>query len=114
MEISILFNILIFYNIILKIGTSTKKNRNYSMRKNLGFLTLNTTRKMYTLAKFYGQESHAEFLAILWDWLALDDGSRFSRSHLEFPELKKLSEFGRVQALKAYSSQSLRYVFFAN
>jgi hypothetical protein len=67
---------------------------------------------MYTLAKFYGQESHAESLSVLRDWLALGDGSQFSRGHLEFPELKELSEFGRVQALKAYSSQPLRYVFF--
>jgi hypothetical protein len=43
--------------------------------ENLASLTLNTTRKMYTLAKFYGQESHAESLAVLQDWMALGDGS---------------------------------------
>jgi hypothetical protein len=73
-----------------------KKKPELFHKENLASLTLNTTRKMYTLAKFYGQESHAESLAVLQDWLASGDGSRFSRGHLEFPELKELSEFGRV------------------
>jgi hypothetical protein len=49
---------------------------------------------MYALAKFYGQESHAESLAVLQNWLASGDRSRFFRDYLEFPELKELSEFG--------------------
>jgi hypothetical protein len=47
-------------------------------------------------------------------WLATEDGSRFSRAHLEFPEIKDLSELGRVQALKLYASQPLRYFFYNN
>jgi hypothetical protein len=52
-----------------------KKNPELFHEENLASLTLNTTRKIYTLAKFYGQESHAESLAVLWDWLASGDGS---------------------------------------
>ena len=75
---------------------------------------LNTTQKIVTLAKFYGAEAHTESLAILQAWLAAGDGSQFSKGHLEFPELQELSEFGRVQALKAYSSQPLRHIFFSH
>ena len=89
-----------------------KKKPELFHEENLASLTLNTTRKMFTLAKFYGQEAHTESLGILREWLAAGDRSRFSRGHLEFPELRELSESGRVQALKAYSSQPLRYTFF--
>jgi hypothetical protein len=33
----------------------------------------------------------------------------FSYSHLEFSEIKELLEAGRVQALKLYAMQPLRY-----
>jgi hypothetical protein len=44
----------------------------------------------------------------------MGDGSQFSRAHLEFPEIKELLELGRVQALKLYASQPLRYFFYNN
>jgi hypothetical protein len=50
-----------------------KKKPKLFQEENLA--SLNTTRKMYALAKFYGQESHAKSLAVLRDWLASGDGS---------------------------------------
>jgi hypothetical protein len=46
---------------------------------------------------------------VLRNWLKTGDGSRFSRSDLEFQEIKELSKAGRVQALKLYATQLLRY-----
>jgi hypothetical protein len=85
-----------------------KKKPELFHEENLAFLTLNTTRKLFTLAKFYGLPEHGESLEVLRKWLAMGDGSRFLRAHLEFPEIKELSESGRVQALKAYAAQPLR------
>jgi hypothetical protein len=55
-----------------------------------------------------GLPEHGESLEVLRKWLAMGEGSRFSRAHLEFPEIKELSESGQVQALKAYTTQPLR------
>jgi hypothetical protein len=86
-----------------------KKKQELFHEENLASLTINTTYKLFTLAKFYGLLEHKESLEVLKHWLATGDGSRFSRAHLEFPEIKELSESGRVQALKLYASQPLRY-----
>jgi hypothetical protein len=58
--------------------------------------------------ELFQEENLASLLEVLRKWLATGDGSRFSRVHLEFPEIKELSESGRVQALKAYAAQPLR------
>jgi hypothetical protein len=52
---------------------------------------------MFMLAKFYGQTEHENSLLVLRNWLKTGDGSQFSCSHLEFSEIKELSEAGRVQ-----------------
>jgi hypothetical protein len=85
-----------------------KKKPELFHEENLASLTLNMTRKLFTLAKFYSLPEHRESLEVLRKWLAMGDGCRFSRVHLEFPEIKELSESGRVQALKAYAAHPLR------
>jgi hypothetical protein len=64
---------------------------------------------MFMLAKFYGWTEHENSLLVLRNWLKTGDGSRFSCSLLEFSEIKELSEAGRIQALKLYAMQLLRY-----
>jgi hypothetical protein len=91
-----------------------KKKPELFHKENLAPFTINTTHKLFTLAEFYGLPEHKESLEVLKHWLAMGDGSRFSRAHLEFPEIKELSELGRVQALKLYTSQPLRYFFYNN
>lgn len=80
--------------------------------ENLGSVTLSTARKLYTLAKFYGAPEHQPSFDVLKSWIQCGDGSRFSRAHLEFSEIREISESGRVEALKIYSSQPLRFFFF--
>jgi hypothetical protein len=86
-----------------------KKKPNLFHSENLASLALNTSRKMFMLAKFYGWTEHENSLLVLRNWLKTGDGSWFSHSHLEFLEIKELSEAGRVQALKLYAMQPLRY-----
>jgi hypothetical protein len=74
--------------------------------ENLGSLT----RKLFTLAKFRVPEHHDSF-DILNNWIQLGDGSRFSRGHLEFAEIRELSEPGQVEALKIYFSQPSGFFF---
>jgi hypothetical protein len=79
--------------------------------ENLGSLTPATTQKLFTLAKFYRVLEHHDSFDVLKNWIQLGDGSQFSQSHLEFAEIRELSELGRVEALKIYSSQPLRFFF---
>jgi hypothetical protein len=90
------------------------KNVDKFHAENLGSLTPATTRKLFTLAKFYGVPEHRDSFDVLKNWIQLGDGSRFSRGHLEFAEIRELSEPGRVEALTIYSSQPLRFFFSAS
>jgi hypothetical protein len=85
-----------------------KKKPDLFHKENLASLTVNTTRKIFTLVKFYSHTEHENSLVVLRNWLATRDRSRFSRSHLEFPEIRELLESGRVQVLKVYALQPLR------
>jgi hypothetical protein len=89
------------------------KNMDKFHTKNLGSLTPATTRKLFTLAKFYRILERRDSFDVLKNWIQLGDGSQFCRGHLEFAEIRELSEPGRVEALKIYSSQPLRFFFFA-
>jgi hypothetical protein len=80
------------------------KNVDKFHAENLGSLTPATTQKLFTLAKFYRVLERRDFFGGLKNWIQLVDGSRFSRGHLEFAEIRELSELGRVEALKIYSS----------
>jgi hypothetical protein len=80
--------------------------------ENLGSLTPATTRKLFTLAKFYKILELCDSFDILKNWIQLSDGSRFCQGHLEFAEIRELSKPGQV-ALKIYSSQPLRFFFSA-
>jgi hypothetical protein len=85
-----------------------KKKPDLFHEENLASLTVNTTRKIFTLAKFYSHPEHENLLEVLRKAIATRDGSRFSRSHLEFPEIRELLESGRVQVLKVYALQPVR------
>jgi hypothetical protein len=87
------------------------KNVDKFHAENLGSLTPATTRKLFTLAKFYRVPECRDSCNVLKNWIQLGDSSRFSRGHLEFAEIRELSELGRVEALKIYSSQPLRFFF---
>jgi hypothetical protein len=79
--------------------------------ENLGSLTPATTRKLFTLAKFYRVPERRDSFDVLKNWIQLGDGSRFCRGHLEFAEIRELSELGRVEALEIYSSQPSGFFF---
>jgi hypothetical protein len=85
-----------------------KKKPELFHSENLASLTLYTSQKMFTLAKSYSLQEHENSLSVLRNWLKTGDRSQFSQCHLEFQEIKELSEAGRVQALKLYATQLLR------
>jgi hypothetical protein len=87
------------------------KNVDKFHAENLGSLTPATTRKLFTLVKFYRVSEHRDSFDVLKNWIQLGDSSRFSQCHLEFAEIRELSEPGQVEALKIYSSQPLRFFF---
>jgi hypothetical protein len=89
------------------------KNMDKFHAENLGSLTPTTTRKLFTLVKFYRVPEHRNSFDVFKNWIQLGDGSRFCREHLEFAKIRELSEPGRVEALKIYSSQPLRFFFSA-
>jgi hypothetical protein len=94
---------------LIDIWERYKKKLELFHSKNLASLTLNTSQKIFTLAKFYNLQEHENSLSVLRNWLKTLDGSQFSRFHLEFQEIKELSEAGRIQAWKLYAMQPLRY-----
>jgi hypothetical protein len=55
-----------------------KKKPEFFHSENLASLTLYTSRKMFTLAKFYGLQEHENSLSVLRNWLKTGDGSWFS------------------------------------
>jgi hypothetical protein len=79
--------------------------------ENLGSLTLATTQKLFTLAKFYRVLEHRDSFDIFKNWIQLSDGSQFCQGHLEFAEIRELSEPGQVEALKIYSHSPSGFFF---
>lgn len=73
-------------------------------RENLGALTEATTRKLYSLVNAFRHPERAISLGVLQDWHRTGDGSRFSRGHLEFAELKELEDKDCAQVLKKYAA----------
>jgi hypothetical protein len=62
--------------------------------ENLGSLIPATTRKLFTLAKFYKVPEHHDSFDVLKNWIQLGNSSQFSRGHLEFAEIRELSKPG--------------------
>jgi hypothetical protein len=72
-----------------------KKKPELLHSKNLASLMLNTSQKIFTLAKFYGLQEHENSLSVLRNWLKTGDKSRFSQSTSNFRKFKsslKLAE----------------------
>jgi hypothetical protein len=69
-------------------------------------------KSFFSLVKFYRVPEHCNSFNVLKNWIQVSDGSQFCQGHLEFAEIRELSELGRVEALKIYSLQPFRFFFF--
>ena len=77
-------------------------------------LTLATTKKLYTLARSLSLPERQLSIVVLRDWYKNGDGSRFSRGHLEFPEIKELKDEDCATILKQYCGSPHTFVFIFN